>query len=167
MIRITALIAAGAAALALTACQPAQAADNAGFTGVRTEVHATVSDFSRIPNLNDVGYNAVIGVDAPIATNWTVGAEVEAKNVFDNDGRAYGVGARLGYALNENVLVFGRVGYDRLEALNTRTLDGASYGAGAEWRISERTHLTGQYRYTNYEQGADAHTVGVGIGYRF
>lgn len=165
--RIIALIAASAAALALAACQPAEAAENAGFTGVRTEVHATVSDFSRIPNLNDVGYNAVIGVDAPLGNRFTAGAEVEAKNVFDSNGRAYGVGARLGYAATENVLVFGRVGYDRLEALNTRTLDGSSYGVGAEWRISERTHLTGQYRHTNYEQGADANTVSVGIGYRF
>lgn len=155
------------AAVAAISVAGTASAQNAGFTGVRTEIHASVKDYSNLSSLNEVGYNAVVGVDAPIGNRWTVGAELEAANVFDNEGRELGVGARLGYAASEDVLLFGRVGYSHLDDVRNRSFDGASVGAGAEWRISERTHLTTQYRFTNYDQGADSHGVAFGVGYRF
>ena len=155
------------AALAALTVAGTASAQNTNFTGVRTEVHASVKDYSNLSSLNKVGYNGVIGVDAPLGDRWTVGAEVEAANVFDNEGREFGVGARLGYAATDTVLVFGRVGYAHLDNVRNRNFDGASVGAGVQWNISERTHLTSQYRYTNYDQGADSNGVSVGIGYRF
>jgi opacity protein-like surface antigen len=156
-----------AAAVAVLTTAGTASAQNANFTGVRTEVHASVNDYQNVSSLNEIGYNAVIGVDAPLGDRWTVGAEVEAANVFDDEGRELGVGARLGYAASDTVLVFARAGYSHLDDVRNRSFDGASVGAGVQWNISERTHLTSQYRYTNYDQGADSNGVSVGIGYRF
>lgn len=155
-----------AAVAAVSFAAPALA-QNANFTGVRTELHASVSDYSRLPALNEIGYAGVVGVDAPIGDRWTVGAEIEAANLFDNDGRELGVGARLGYAASDNVLLFGRVGYAHLDDVANRNFEGAAVGAGVQWNISPRTHLTTQYRFTNYNQGADSHGVSFGVGYRF
>jgi len=144
---------------------PAVAQDNAGFVGVRAELAAGVAEVDRF-NANDVAYSATLGVDAPFDDRWTIGAETTVSNVFENH-REWGVAGRLGYALSPNTLVFGRVGYARFDDARDLTREGLALGAGVEHRLSERTFINAQYRYTDFDQGDGAHGALIGFGYRF
>lgn len=155
-----------AAATALLAT-PVLAQDNAGFTGVRGELTAGVADVRNARSAEDLRYTGTLGVDAPLGDKFTVGVEGTAENVFDSNGRVFGAGARFGYAVNPNTLVFARAGYARLEDAGNRNLDGLAVGAGAEWRLSERSYLTAQYKYTDFERGVGSNGVHVGVGLRF
>lgn len=159
----TSLLAVAAVAL-LGLSTPAFAQSNAAFLGVHADVAAGVQDVENDFNTNDVIYSASVGVDAPLDDRWIVGADVTATNVFD-DSREFGVGARLGYAVTDNALVFGRVGYARFEDAQNFSDEGLNLGAGVEWRLSNHTYLTTQYRYTDQADGA--HGAVVGLGYRF
>ncbi len=161
--RNTLLTAVAVATLAIAT--PALAQDNAGFTGVRAEVAAGLTDVDSF-NPNDVVYSAALGVDAPLGTNWTVGTEVSVANVFENH-REYGVAARLGYALNSDTLVFGRAGYTNFEDTRNFSREGLALGAGVERRLGENTYLSAQYRYTDFDRGDGAHGALIGFGYRF
>jgi len=158
------LITAAVVALAAT---PVLAQDNAAFTGVRAELSAGVADIENDRNVEDFRYTGTVGVDAPLGDRFTIGVEGTATNLFDGDGREYGAGARLGYAFNPRTLGYVRAGYARLEDAGNRTLDGLDVGAGVEWRLSERTHLNTQYKYTDFERGVGSHGLHVGVGLRF
>lgn len=154
----TALIAATAAVLALST--PAFAQDNAAFVGVRAEVAAGVASVDSI-NTDNTVLSGTLGVDAPLNANWTIGAEA---TVTEDEA---GVAARLGYAVSPRTLVFGRVGYADFDNARDFSNRGLALGAGIEHRLGERTFLTTQYRYTDFDQGDGAHGALIGLGYRF
>ncbi len=143
-----------AAFFALAAPAAAQTATNSLFTGPRVELNAGTSNLG-----DDFNYGAAVGADLPLGDRLTIGAAATANNVFDRD-RVYGADARLGLALNRNLLVFGTIGY---ADYRLRSYDGLRYGGGAELALSRFTFLKGEYRRSD----GDVNTFLTGVGLRF
>jgi outer membrane immunogenic protein len=168
------LILAAAAALGMMAT-PALAQDvrdDAAFTGPR--VGATVG-YDTIRGNEDVAYGGVAGYDFAYR-GMLVGGEVglEDSSVRINGVRAsrdLAASARVGYVIAPRTMVFGKVGYatTRFEGFGGHTnLEGVRFGGGAEFALTPKTYLTGEYRRTEYEGnfgGRDQ--VMAGFGFRF
>jgi outer membrane immunogenic protein len=163
------------AALAFVAT-PAMAND---FAGPRVEVTAGADDVKNGVDTTDITYGAALGYDFQIG-KVVVGAEATAANVFEKAD--LGVGARLGYVLNENVLAFTRVGYTNLErpqtctpgigtrpavCRNTANLEGLTLGGGLEVNVAGPVYGKIEYRYTDFDAGVGRHGGLVGVGIRF
>ena len=166
------LIIAATAALAMVAT-PAMAGD---FTGVRAEVTAGGDDVTSGVDATNVAYGAAVGYDLQLG-KVVIGVEATAANVFERAD--LGAAARIGYALNKNVLAYGRVGYTDLErpqvCTGTRTivcrnapnLDGVTVGAGLEVKLAGPVFTKAEYRYTDFAGGVGRHGALAGIGVRF
>jgi outer membrane immunogenic protein len=152
------------AALAFVAT-PAMASD---FAGPRVEVTAGADDVKNGVDTTDITYGAALGYDLQFG-KVVAGVDATAANVFDKAD--LGVGARLGYVLNENVLAFTRVGYTNLErpALRGRALEleGLTLGGGLEVNVAGPVYGKVEYRYTDFDAGLGRHGALVGVGFRF
>jgi len=113
----------------------------------------------------------VFGVDAEITgstTRETIdGARVKA-------GRDLYAGARLGYAVTPETLLYVKGGYSNArvtaESGNVRAsdnLDGFRVGAGVERNFMRNIYGKVEYRYSNYTQDFQRHQVLAGVGVRF
>lgn len=153
------LFVATAVALGLSAA-PAMASD---FAGPRFEVTAGADDVTGGVDPTDVTYGAALGYDLQFG-KVVVGAEATAANVFDRAD--LGVGARLGYVVNENVLAYVRGGYSNLD-LGARSVDGATVGGGLEVNVAGPVFAKAEYRYTDFEGNLGRHGGLVGVGIRF
>ena len=149
-----------AAAAAASLATPAFAGD---FAGPRFEVTAGADDVTGGVDPTDVTYGAALGYDLQYG-KVVVGAEATAANVFDRAD--LGLGARLGYVLNENVLGYVRGGYTNLD-LGRRSIDGLTVGGGLEVNVSGPVYTKVEYRYTDFERGVGRHGGLVGVGIRF
>lgn len=148
------------AAMALVAT-PAMASD---FSGPRLEVTAGADDVSRGIDPTDVAYGVGAGYDLQFG-KVVAGVEAAVDNVFDR--RDIGVGARLGYVANENVLVFAKVGYSNWKPTQRLTLEGVRVGGGLEVNVAGPVYAKVEYRYTDFEGATGKHGGLVGVGYRF
>ena len=153
------LIVAAAVALGLSAA-PAMARD---FSGPRFEITAGADDVTGGVDPTDVTYGAALGYDLQFG-KVVVGAEATAANVFDRAD--LGVGARLGYVVNDNVLAYARGGYTNLD-LGRRSVDGLTVGGGLEVNVAGPVYGKVEYRYTDFEGGLGRHGGLVGVGIRF
>lgn len=157
------LIATALASAAIAA--PASAND---FAGPRIEVTAGADDVNKGVDPTDVTYGAALGYDLQIG-NVVAGVDATAANVFDRAD--LGVGARLGYTLNKNVLAYGRVGYTNLERPVVRgasvKLDGLTVGGGLEVNVAGPVFAKAEYRYTDFDGNVGRHGGLVGFGLRF
>lgn len=151
---------------ALSLSTAAVAADNARFTGFRADVNVGTNDFSHTPDRNSVTYSATAGLDIPVGSKLTIGAELDAANVFQRE-RQYGAAARLGYAINPNFLAYGKVGYANYKQLNSRKLDGFVAGGGLQFAISDNTYLKGEYTHTFFDNKVASNAGTLGVGFRF
>ncbi|RLQ87658.1 outer membrane protein [Notoacmeibacter ruber] len=127
--------------------------------------------------------NIVYGAEADIGYNAVNGDEdgVDVETGVDGSLRA-----RLGYAPNDRVLVYGTGGVAAADAevsaagdSDSQTMIGYTVGAGADVKVTEQIFARGEYRYTDYmdesfDVGAgdqdveiDNHRVGAGIGFKF
>jgi outer membrane immunogenic protein len=152
------------AALAFVAT-PAMAND---FAGPRVEVTAGADDVKNGVDATDITYGAALGYDLQFG-KVVAGIDATAANVFDRAD--LGVGARLGYVLNENVLAFTRVGYTNLERPAVRgralELEGLTLGGGLEVNVAGPVYGKVEYRYTDFDAGVGRHGGLVGVGFRF
>jgi outer membrane immunogenic protein len=139
---------------------PAMAQD---FAGPRVEVTAGADDVTGGVDPTDITYGGVLGYDLQFG-KVVVGAEATAANVFDRAD--LGVGARLGYTLNKNVLAYTRVGYTNLD-LGARSADGLAVGGGLEVKLAGPVFTKVEYRYTDFEGNLGRHGGLVGFGLRF
>ena len=153
------LIVAAAVALGLSAA-PAMARD---FSGPRFEITAGADDVTNGVDPTDVTYGAALGYDLQFG-KVVVGAEATAANVFDRAD--LGVGARLGYVVNDNVLAYARGGYTNLD-LGRRSVDGLTVGGGLEVNVVGPVYGKVEYRYTDFSGTAGRHGGLVGVGFRF
>ena len=73
-------------------------------------------------------------------------------------------------------MVYAKAGYTNarfkvrstVAALNAAdNLDGVRLGAGVEHMLGDRAFVKAEYRYSNYEAGAERHQAVLGFGYRF
>jgi len=153
---------------------PAMAND---FAGVRAEVTAGGDDVTAGVDATNVAYGAALGYDLQFG-KVVIGVEATAANVFERAD--LGAAARIGYALNKNVLAYGRVGYTDLErpqvCTGTRTivcrnapnLDGVTVGGGLEVKLAGPVFTKAEYRYTDFSNSkVGRHGALVGIGVRF
>ena len=162
------------AALATAALTtPAMASD---FAGPRVEVTAGADDVTGGVDTTDIAYGAALGYDLQFG-KVVLGAEATAANVFDKAD--LGVGARLGYTLNKNVLAYSRMGYTNLERPQTcagtrpvvcratSNLEGLTLGGGLEVKLVGSTFVKAEYRYSDFDGGIGRHGGLVGFGLRF
>jgi len=166
-----------AAVAAAAVAAPAFAQDAAPFTGPRAGVtvgYDSVEDFK-----DGVSYGVSAGYDIALTPNVTFGPEVTlGDTTADADvaglevSRDLAASVRLGYILNPQVLVFGKVGYasTRFEASNSNAgfaLEGVRFGGGLEYAISPNTYISAEYQRTEYEDNGSRDAGVVGIGFRF
>ncbi|MCD1625701.1 outer membrane beta-barrel protein [Seohaeicola saemankumensis] len=83
-----------------------------------------------------------------------------------------GLGVRLGYVLNDNVLLYARAGVVRSDfdvaysfrsaaVSQSTTLDGVRMGGGVEFAIGENTNVRLDYTHTTYDSNAVDYGLGV------
>ncbi len=140
-----------------------------------------------------VGYDfqaggAVIGAEAEL-TGSTTDTRADSLLVAGDRltldaGRDIYVGGRIGFVAGDRALLYAKAGYTNARLKTdynigaTRVedginLDGYRVGAGAEYQLSPRMYLKGEYRYANYSEAEglevdlDRHQVLGGIGVRF
>jgi outer membrane immunogenic protein len=158
MTKTFALVAATAAAFAAT---PALASD---FAGPRIEVTAGADDVTRGVDPTDVTYGAGLGYDLQFG-RVVAGVEATVDNVFDR--RDLGVGARLGYVVNDTVLLYGKAGYSNWRQVAGRSTEGLRLGGGLELNVAGPVYAKAEYRYTDFEGNLGRHGGLVGVGIRF
>lgn len=145
---------------AILAATPAMATPVDSFTGVRVEATAGVDDVTRIPDVTDITYGAAVGIDTKLTDNVIVGVEGGFDNVFERTDVA--ASARLGYAFNENVLGFVKVGYT-----DFRGLEGIRMGGGVEVNVTNDFYVKAEGRFTEFGGGLERVQGLVGVGVRF
>ena len=150
-----------AAAAATIFAAPAVASD---FTGPRLEVTAGADDVTNGVDPTNITYGVGVGYDIQVS-DFVLGVEAAVDNVFDR--RDVGVGARLGYVVNENVLVYGKAGYANWRQVPSVTVEGLRFGGGLEVNLSDSVFTGVEYRYTDFEDGVGKHGGMVRLGYRF
>jgi outer membrane immunogenic protein len=149
-----------ATALATLVAVPANAKE---FAGPRLEVTAGAGDASRNVLTKSVQYGVGAGYDVQFG-KIVAGVEAGVDNVLDR--RNIAVAGRLGYAANEGVLLYTKVGYSNWKPLANRKLEGLRIGAGVEAKLLGPVFGTVEYRHTDF--GAVKTNGGlVGVGLRF
>lgn len=183
------------AAPALAQDAPAGPAPAPGFSGFRVEGligwdHTEILDDDEGGLLYGVGVGydfqtgrAVLGIEAEASESNNNGCLsdiiVAGDQACVDTGRDLYIGARAGFVVGRNVLLFGKAGY-----VNTRfnneyddgagsvtsvhiDLDGLRVGAGAEFAIGRNAFIRTEARYTNYKDGGDRGALLGGFGFRF
>ena len=181
---------------------PAFAQDAAPFTGPRAEAVVgwdRVEDGSLNGGKRDgvvyggqIGYdfqrgNTVFGVEGEVtgaSTKDTArGVLVAGDELRTKAGRDLYAGARLGFVVGQNTLIYAKGGYTNAQFktdYNSATtsisdrenVDGWRLGAGAEVKLTDKIYAKAKYRYSKYsndDAGIDAkrHQVLGGVGIRF
>lgn len=143
-------------ALGVTLATPAIAAPNSNFTGPRIEASLGLDDISHNRPSQDVNYGAAVGVDLPLGSRFTIGAEANLDNIAER--KDFGFAGRLGFAVNENILIFGTAGY-----ASYRNLDGLRVGGGLELSLLGPVYVKSEYRYADIGR----HSGLLAVGLRF
>jgi outer membrane immunogenic protein len=141
------------------------------FSGLRLEL-ATESGDVDVKNrsfLTGLTQSATLGYDVQNG-KVVVGVDATATEVFDRTD--FGLGARVGYAFNENVLAYTRVGYTNLDIrtpckCNNGVAEGVEVGAGLEANVVGPFFVKAEYRYTDYEGGLSRQGGVLAAGVRF
>lgn len=150
------------------------------FTGPRVGVTAGYQSIKGTTSADGIAYGANVGYDFAITPNWTVGAQVDYNGssanktinlVNINADADWGAGARVGYKLNEGVLVYAGGGYERGK-FNSVSLDGYRLNTGVEFALTDHIFGTVEYRYNDYTKtphGGDvkSNNLLLGATYRF
>ena len=155
------------------------------FTGPRVEArvgatHLNVDTAKGRIDADGVTYGVAVGYDKQVLPRVIVGVDLAVDNTssdktvrgaFAADSkRDFEASARLGYAVLDNVLVYGRLGYsNEIIGLNFRntTAGGLRYGGGAEFALSKHLYVKGEYRTTNYDSTTVSHQGLAAVGFRF
>ncbi len=179
-------------ALAASAAATPAFAQDGSFNGPRAEVIAGW-DHADVPGgemRNGLTYGGAIGYDVQRgSTVFGVEGEITGSTIKDESqpaanttfkgtlGRDLYVGGRIGFTATPNVLLYAKAGYTnqrsnieyRSPTFNQdagATDGGYRLGAGAEVKLSGKTYLKGEYRYSDYGDGQRHQVVG-GLGIRF
>lgn len=136
-----------------------------------------------------IGYDfqvgrAVLSIEAEANDSTNNGCLTGLANANDRlcitSGRDLYVGARAGFLVGRNVLLFGKAGYtnaryiteydDSAAGIHDRfgqNLDGIRVGAGAQFGIGRNAYFRTEARYSNYEGGGDRGALLGAFGFRF
>ncbi|WP_408587016.1 outer membrane protein [Novosphingobium sp.] len=175
---------------------PAMAQDVSAPSGPRAEaivgydrISLDLGDYGLGTYSKDgVAYGLAVGYDIPTAGSVSFGVDAEVtgsstKVVFDDGtdrlevkaGRDLYVGARVTAAVNPRLNLYAKVGYTNArisaeyngEGLGGENGDGVRFGVGGQLAIMQRSYLSLEYRYSNYEGGFSRNQVLAGLGVRF
>ena len=124
----------------------------------------------------DLGYRLGYGFAAELDfaythTTVTKSVEGEEDRRAGADYYSYGIDLLYGYHLNEEYVVFGKIGWEiEKEKISdygiNGTNDGFSYAAGLEYGLSEHWALIGEYEGTLID-GPHGNSVFAGVSYTF
>jgi outer membrane immunogenic protein len=182
---------------------PCQASDHP-FSGPRAGIEVSYEDYGSGVDGETVavvggwdfklGESVVLGLDARYTvhgvessqTTTTPGQLLQTADVAIKDN--WGVGGRIGYAVNDKVLVFAHGGYERFHINAFRTLRAQSCvppsgcqisrtdfsmdddmwtaGVGVEWAATENLRLRGQYTYGD-SSSYDRNRVSLAAAFQF
>lgn len=150
---------------ALCVAAPAAAEE---FTGPRAGATIGFAD-DDFAGFEAFTYGVNVGYDFSIADRAVAGVTVEYQDSSeDGAGRDISAVARLGGKAGESTLVYLLAGYTNLGVDGTGVeLDGIRGGLGLERALSGRVYGQVEYRYSNYELGAEGHQMVAGVGFRF
>ena len=137
-----------------------------------------------------IGYDhqsgkAVFGVEAEV--NGSTTKDCAGSTIVSGDslcvkaGRDFYAGARVGYVLGENTLLYVKGGYTNARVNVTyddggtgannfkvgENLDGWRAGVGMEFNAGKNIVLRTEYRYSNYQQDFTRHQGVIGVGVKF
>ena len=161
-----------------------------GFGGLFN--YQNISQGKTIATLGTGGYtgNAVAGYDYVLSNillgAWLEGSLEEGKVNLGGpkihaDG-SWAVGGRAGYVVAPNVLLYSKIGYtmasysSNVPKTNLNNLNGVTYGAGAEYAVTNNIFLRTEYRHDEYapenmaaslKDAISADRVTAGIAYKF
>lgn len=163
------------------------------FDGVRVEGRLgwetpTVSDSGNVYKIeSDISFGGEVGFDFAVGGNVVVGpyAVYDISNVnicdgadcLEEDGNLAG-GLRIGYAASDNVLVYGKVGYARIDFTATTGAVSVSEGQegvqgaiGVNVNLSRNVYASFEANYADYGDffgiSLQRRHVAAGIGVRF
>jgi len=162
--------------IAAIAATPA-AAQSAAPTGGRIEalVGYDVVSFSGADE-GGVLYGIGAGYDFAVGNSVALGIDVEASDsTTDVDivstGRDLYAGVRASFPVSTSANLYLKAGYTnariKAEDLGGANGDGFRLGAGAQFTISGKAYVGGEYRYSNYESDFSRHQFAAVIGTRF
>jgi outer membrane immunogenic protein len=136
-----------------------------------------------------IGYDfqtgrAVLSIEAEANDSTNNGCITGFSNANDRfcvtSGRDLYIGARAGFLVGRNVLLFGKAGYtnaryvseydDSAAGIHDRygaNLDGIRVGTGAQFGLGAHTYFRAEARYSNYEGGGDRGAILGAFGFRF
>ena len=135
------------------------------FTGAHVEATAGVDGVTNGRDRTDIVYGVGVGVDAELYKNVVIGVSGSFDNVLDRANLS--VGARLGYVVDDKVLLYTGAGYSSWKEFRHGTIDGLRLTGGAEVNLLPHVYTGAEYRYTNYAGRASGNAVVAKIGYRF
>ena len=185
-----------AALVAGAVAAPAMAQDNAPFTGARVEGIVGYDRTSSDTRANGVVYGvgagfdfqaggAVVGIEGEAsdstADRCVTGLVVAGDRTCAKAGRDLYAGGRVGALVSPATLIYAKAGYTnaRITADYTtatggpasfrlrENFDGVRVGGGVEHAVGRNAFVKVEYRYSNYEQGAERHQAVAGFGVRF
>lgn len=162
-----------------------------GFGGL-FDYHNISSSGHSVGTLGTNGYtgSATAGYDY-VLSNILLGAWLEGNleegkvnlgGVKVHADGSWAVGGRVGYVVAPNVLLYGKVGYtmgsysSNVPYTNLNNLNGITYGAGAEYAVTNNIFLRTEYRHDEYmpenmlliaKDAINADRVTAGITYKF
>lgn len=163
------------------AAAPVAAAD---FAGPRIELRAGWDRAGIDGGTEDgVVYGGGIGYDVAVGNAATFGVEVGSDFATTDIAAGGGelqvkrdleAGVRLGFKLDEQILLYARAGYTNARVTAAAfgfslsdELDGVRVGAGAEYAYGDRGFAKVEYRYADYESGFERSQLLFAIGARF
>ena len=129
--------------------------------------------------ISGIGGTVFTGYDVALGTSAFVGVEVNADlNTADYDDGVneieadwgWGIGARVGYKLNESTALFVRGGYAR-NRVSVDDVggwgDGVRYGVGVQTALTEKLSLRAEFSQFNYEQDLINNQGALSLSYGF
>ena len=162
--------------------QDTTAPEGKEFQGIKVLALGGIDD---VTNSGSDKAGAVFGVEAEVNGSTTkdcVGSTVVAGDTLcAKAGRDLYAGARVGYVLGENTLLYIKGGYTNARVNLTyddgntgannfkvgENLDGWRAGVGFEFNAGKNIVLRTEYRYSNYEQDFTRHQGVIGVGVKF
>lgn len=144
--------------------------NNASFVGPRVGATVGTADILNAKSRNNVTYDAVAGLDAPLGSYVTVGVEADAANFFGPQ-RDIGFYGRVGVAPTKSVLFYAKGGYSNFRNIPTRgrpfMTNGFGVGGGVEVAVRPHVYVGLEGMHNQYSGGVYKNAVSATAGFRF
>ncbi|MBP6876683.1 MAG: porin family protein [Phenylobacterium sp.] len=166
-----------------------------GIGGSKVQSEDKIPGFARKADNDAKGfaYRGFVGYDFKVSERIVLGAEagisngdkkiesrVDTARVKVDPGIGFDVTARLGFVATDNLMIYGRAGWARekfereIRFTNNNTVlrndkdaNGALFGIGAEYALSDNVAIRAEYDRTNFKEDRKRDRLMVSAAYRF